>query len=58
VPVARIETAGVLTGGASASWVTLPGLPAFTGLSIVWQLVTFAPNGALSLSSPTWLVLP
>jgi hypothetical protein len=37
--------------------VTLPSSPALTGLSIVWQVVSFAPNGAISLSNPTWLVV-
>lgn len=55
---AHVETAGVLTGGAFASWFTLPSSQAFTGLSVVWQLLSFAPNGALSVSNPTWLVLP
>lgn len=55
---ARVETAGVLTGGAFASMVALPNAPALTGLSIVWQLVTFAPSGTLAFSNPTYLVLP
>ncbi len=55
---ARIETAGVLTGGAFASFVVLPTSPALSGLSIVWQVVSFAQNGALSVSNPTWLVVP
>jgi hypothetical protein len=55
---ARVETAGVFTGGAFAAWVSLPTSPAFTGLSLVWQVVSFAPNGSLSISNPTWRVLP
>jgi hypothetical protein len=46
-------TAGIYSPGI----VTLPSSPALTGLSIVWQVVSFAPNGAISLSNPTWLVV-
>ncbi|MBL8752644.1 MAG: hypothetical protein JNK15_05030 [Planctomycetes bacterium] len=55
---ARIETAGVLTGGAFAAMFQLPSSPALTGLSVVWQVVAFAPTGAMSVSNPTWLVMP
>lgn len=54
----RIEAAGVFGTGVVANMLALPTSPALTGLAVVWQVVSFAPTGALAFSNPTWLVVP
>lgn len=55
---AQVVAAGVLGGAPVAATMLLPSSPAYTGLSLVWQGLSFGPGGAIAIGNPAWYVLP